>query len=97
MSTIEESPIHSDTINLELNSHMSDPGVKKIRRGRPKSKVDIEMPETIISPVAPPPIKTIIIPSAPKVIISSNRPQEKITQEVFSFSPEDETPPPPLS
>lgn len=100
MSTIEESQIHSETINLQSSNPMSEPAVKKIRRGRPKSKDEsqaaIETEKTIASAslnhARVPSTKTVIIPSAPKVRNNSDNKEEKVAGEVFSFSPNDEVP-----
>lgn len=101
MSTNEESQVSSDSNNLELTSHPSDPGIKKIRRGRPKMKFEPEANIEAPAPIAPenavtPTMKTVIIPSAPKAqTVNSDRPKpEKVSQEVFSFSPDDEAPSP---
>lgn len=84
MSTVEESQNHSDSNNLTT----TDSGVKKIRRGRPKAK--IESPESSVSPnpMTTSPTNDVIIPSEPKIQKSSPE-DTKASQAVFSFSPTD--------
>lgn len=85
MSTVEESQNLSDSNSFTG----TDTGVKKIRRGRPKTKK--EVPESNVSPnpMITSTTNDVIIPSEPK-IQRSEEIQKDASQAVFSFSPNDE-------